>query len=233
MLTMSRYKPFVSLTVDELVFGYDDALVNLAHRFYPRETRPMSKMGLFIGRNGTLSEVSTMHTGHTGMDKFGYLDRINGLPALPFWDDQPCTSIAASEGSFFPPRAFTGKDTVYLYDKDLCRTLPLRYVRGVEKDGLAADLYEMPNNTFGDGTANPANACYDTRDYTAIRGLQNISPCQYGAPVYVSQPHFYQADERLLDDVEGLRPNKTRHNTFFKIQPVSNTTEWSTEGKSY
>lgn len=49
MLTMASYKPFVSLTVDELVFGYDDTLVNLAHKFYPREKRPMSKMGLLIG----------------------------------------------------------------------------------------------------------------------------------------------------------------------------------------
>lgn len=46
---MSSYKPFKSLTVDELLFGYDDTLVNLAHKFYPREKRPMSKMGLLIG----------------------------------------------------------------------------------------------------------------------------------------------------------------------------------------
>lgn len=46
---MSSYTPFKSLTVDELLFGYDDTLVNLAHKFYPREKRPMSKMGLLIG----------------------------------------------------------------------------------------------------------------------------------------------------------------------------------------
>lgn len=41
-----------------------------------------------------------------------------------------------------------------------------------------------------------------------------------GAPVFVSNPHFYQADPSLLDAVEGLKPNKTLHDTFFKIQPV-------------
>lgn len=86
-------------------------------------------------RNGTLAEVSTMHTGHSGMDKFGYLDRINGQAQLPFWPDAPCTDIAASEGSFFPPRAFTNSNTVYIYDKDLCRKLPLTFVRSVVKDG--------------------------------------------------------------------------------------------------
>lgn len=76
-----------------------------------------------------------MNTGHSGMEKFGYLDRINGFDHLPYWKEKPCNNIFASEGSFFPPRAFTNSNTVYVYDKDLCRTLPLEYVRPVEKDG--------------------------------------------------------------------------------------------------
>lgn len=48
LLTAVKYKPFISLTVDELVFGYDDTLVKLAHKFYPRNKRPMEKMGLLI-----------------------------------------------------------------------------------------------------------------------------------------------------------------------------------------
>lgn len=49
MLTAAKYKPFVSLTAEELVFGYDDTLVSLAHKFYPRNKRPMEKMGLLNG----------------------------------------------------------------------------------------------------------------------------------------------------------------------------------------
>lgn len=48
-LTAAKYKPFVSVTADDLVFGYDDTLVALAHRFYPKQKRPMAKMGLLIG----------------------------------------------------------------------------------------------------------------------------------------------------------------------------------------
>lgn len=44
-----------------------------------------------------------------------------------------------------------------------------------------------------------------------------------GAPVYISNPHFYQSDPSLLEAVEGLKPNKTLHDTFFKIQPVRST----------
>lgn len=205
---------------------------------------------LLLQRNGTLTEVSTINTGHNGMDKFGYLDQLNGMNQLPFWDTEPCTNITASEGSFFPPREFTKSDMRYVYDKDLCRIIPLQFVRTVYKDGIPADLYEMPENTFGDAANNPNNSCYDTDDYKAVKGLQNISPCQYsecdhqnwgerkeewekkklkrnkhsirfaGAPVYISNPHFYLADPELLDAVEGLKPNKSIHESYFKIQPV-------------
>ena len=47
-LILAKVQPFVEVTADELVFGYDDPLVSLAHKFYPRHKRPMSKMGLLI-----------------------------------------------------------------------------------------------------------------------------------------------------------------------------------------
>lgn len=86
--------------------------------------------------------------------------------------------------------------------------------------GIKADLYKLTNNSYGDADNNPENKCYDTKDYQAVKGLQNISPCQYGAPVYLSNPHFFQADPELLDTVEGLTPNAEEHQTYFKIQPV-------------
>ncbi|XP_060656552.1 lysosome membrane protein 2 isoform X2 [Drosophila nasuta] len=219
VLTAAKFKPFINVTADQLVFGYDDALVSLAHRFYPKHMRPMERMGLLLARNGTLTEVSSIKTGYQGMDQFGYIDSLNGLDHLPHWSEGPCTSIAGSEGSFFPPRDITKSDVVHIYDKDLCRIIPLKYVESVEKDGLKADLFRLPNNSYGDSANNPENKCYDASDYDAVRGLQNISPCQYGAPVYISNPHFYESDPELLDAVEGLQPEREKHETYFKIQP--------------
>lgn len=70
------------------------------------------------------------------MDNFGYLDRINGLDHFPFWNAEPCTNLTASEGSFFPPRDYTKSDIVHVYDKDLCRILPMIYQKDVDKDGM-------------------------------------------------------------------------------------------------
>lgn len=58
-----------------------------------------------------------------------------------------CSS--ASEGSFFPPRSLTKSDTVHIYDKDLCRILPLQYQKDVYKDGKLIHLcYLLINSLY-------------------------------------------------------------------------------------
>ncbi|XP_049883784.1 scavenger receptor class B member 1 [Pectinophora gossypiella] len=214
-----RAKPFVEVTAEELVFGYNDPLVTLAHYFYPKGKRPNSQMGLLLARNGTLDEVSTIYTGQNSMDRFGYIDKINGLDHLPHWKDRPCNNIRASEGSFFPPRSVTGEDIVHIYDKDLCRVMPLQYRHDVYKDGIQTGMYTPPASTFECADVNADNKCYCQGEKCPPRGLQNISPCQYNAPVYLSFPHFYDADPTLLTHFDGLNPNKQKHETYFMIQP--------------
>lgn len=86
-------------------------------------------------RNGTLPEVQTVYTGETGMQDFGLIASLDGRKSLPYWNEPPCNEIKASEGSFYPPRYFTKKDIVYLYDKDICRTFPLQYRESGYKQG--------------------------------------------------------------------------------------------------
>ncbi|XP_030749243.1 scavenger receptor class B member 1-like [Sitophilus oryzae] len=220
LLAMGSSKPFVSVTADELVFGYDDSLVSLAHKFYPKRKKPSNKMGLLISRNGTLAEVHNMYTGETGMQEFGLLANLNGKETLPYWDEAPCNDLTASEGSFFPPRYFTKRDVVYLYDKDLCRTFPFQYRESGEKHGIPADLYTPPEDVFEDVRQNPENKCFcPGNEYCPPKGLQNISPCQYDAPVYLSFPHFLDADPSLINEVEGLNPVRQKHQSYFRIQP--------------
>lgn len=213
-----RAKPFVQVTAEELVFGYNDPLVTLAHYFYPKGKRPNSQMGLLLARNGTLDEVSTIYAGQT-MNRFGYLDKVNGMDHLPHWSERPCNDIRASEGSFFPPRSVTNEDVVQIYDKDLCRIVPMQYRKDVYKEGILAGLYTPLNSTFECADKFPDNKCYCRGEKCPPRGLQNISPCQYNAPVYLSYPHFYDADPSLLEKIDGLKPDKEKHETYFMIQP--------------
>lgn len=41
-----------------------------------------------------------------------------------------------------------------------------------------------------------------------------------GAPIIMSSPHFYQADEKFVRDVFGMEPKKEHHQTAIDINPV-------------
>lgn len=52
-------------------------------------------------------------------------------------------------------------------------------------------------------------------------GLLDISDCYYGFPIALSYPHFLDTDQKVFDQVEGVQPNRSDHESYFMIQPVS------------
>lgn len=50
--------------------------------------------------------------------------------------------------------------------------------------------------------------------------MMNISSCRYGSPVFMSFPHYYAGEEFYLNEVEGLAPNKEKHESYFTLEPV-------------
>ena len=53
------------------------------------------------------------------------------------------------------------------------------------------------------------------------KGLFNMSACQFGSPTLMSWPHFFEADPKLLKDIEGLEPVQQKHQFYIDLQPVS------------
>ncbi|CAL8263156.1 unnamed protein product [Boreogadus saida] len=52
-------------------------------------------------------------------------------------------------------------------------------------------------------------------------GVLKVSVCREGAPIVVSFPHFYQADPKYINGVEGMTPNKEDHETYLDLEPTS------------
>ena len=56
-----------------------------------------------------------------------------------------------------------------------------------------------------------------------INGLLNVSACKFQAPAYVSYPHFYLADNNLIEQFEdgSLKPDPELHESFLSLDPRS------------
>lgn len=97
-----------------------------------------------------------------------------------------CNRIrGATEGTVFPPDMETGA-VFRVFRKAFCRPVPIVFKGKVEREGLPAFHYSLPDN-FADPD-NPENACYCRGGECPRKGLMDLTPCYYSelrAPLFV------------------------------------------------
>lgn len=102
-------------------------------------------------------------------------------------------------------------------------SLDLDSDNGSEKHGLEGIRYIGSKRSFDNGTYFPEQNCFanpkNISENYLPRGLRNSSKCRFGAPAFLSFPHFYLADENLLKDFNGLKPDPAKHQFSIELEP--------------
>jgi len=217
-------KLFLTKPVREILFdGYTDPILSLGDEIskigihLPGLT---SRFGLFFGRNNTWYSdgIMNIQTGANGMNHLGQITSLNYSVSTPAFKGE-CGKYRGSP-ELFPPH-FDGKSKQMVFNPDLCRTLELTPNGEKEKvGGTEGSVYEVDETFFANSSINPDNQCFGTSEIPS--GMFNASACRFGAPIFMSQPHFYQTDpyyNTLL--ASPLKPNKTLHETKFVFETVS------------
>ena len=197
LLKLFKQEAFEVRPLKELLWGYDNPLVTLAKDAMPEgKAFPHERFGYFVGKNGTKSLLITASTGVEDVDALGQVRALDGKKRFDFWNAQgACNDIRGTDGSLFKP-GISEDDVIYIVDRDLCRSLPLVFEERVvdAASGIPAMRFAPPSNVFSN-TA-PENACFKggPEDKTPS-GLFNVSSCQFGSPIMLSWPHFYQVSK--------------------------------------
>lgn len=50
-------------------------------------------------------------------------------------------------------------------------------------------------------------------------GVFTLAPCKFNAPIYMSMPHFLDADPYFSAQVDGLKPDANRHEFYIDLEP--------------
>lgn len=223
-----NYKPWTTKTVEELIWGYDEPLFDLARLTLPNP--PIyNKFGLFHDKNTTDGPLPlyTMYTGEGNPYNLSKISLFNGKAHLDFWKNDECNLVQGSDGATFNPY-IQKTDTLYFFNDQLCRSIPLRFSgKQVFSKQLPGFRFVPRFDVFKSPSSVPANQCFCT-DQTLCNmlgdGMFGVSKCQFDAPIVLSWPHFLHANQSYIDAVDGLRPNEDKHGFYFDIQPITGTT---------
>lgn len=50
-------------------------------------------------------------------------------------------------------------------------------------------------------------------------GVFTLAPCKFNAPIYLSMPHFLDAEPYYLARVDGLKPDRRKHEFYVDVEP--------------
>lgn len=213
--TSSITNLYVTKTAREILFdGYKDGILRVLSSFPALKVQP--KFGIFYGRNATINNdaVLSMYTKNDG--NFGRQLTVNYENHTDFYKGQ-CNEIRGSASEFYPLNI--KKTKLVFYSSELCKVAELDFVREEVIKGVLGYRFTA-DDIFDNGTKRPEYKCF-CKDECIPSGVLDVSVCRQNSPSFLSFPHFYAADPYYTDRIDGMKPNRSRHEFFVVIEPKS------------
>lgn len=212
----------ITKSIRELIFdGYDEKILQLMHKLHLKQFPiPFTKFGWFVDRNASSSYDGRFHM-HTGEDD------IKNLGLLQLWNYEDrtnsysgdCSKVRGTTGELWPPETDT-ELPLEMFVTDICRSIKLRYQTEGSKFDIDAQKYRADEHFLDNGQKYEENKCFCTADHCPDlpSGVMNVSSCKFGAPAFLSFPHFYMADDSYRDAIDGMKPDETQHEFYLLMQ---------------
>ncbi|KAF4798833.1 Scavenger receptor class B member 1 [Turdus rufiventris] len=216
LFAMLKQEAFMNRTVREIMWGYNDPLLKFINTFVPGLLPFKDKFGLFIDFNNTNTGLFTVNTGVKNISEVHMVDSWNGLKNVTYWRSSQCNMINGTAGEMWPP--FMSPTSLEFYSPDACRSMTLVYEQSGKFKGVPTYRFVAPKTLFANGTDYPPNEGFCP---CLQSGIQNVSSCRFNAPMFISHPHFYNADPSLVNAVEGLDPSEEQHGLFLDVHPMT------------
>lgn len=212
-------------TVGQLLFdGYDDPILRTLKTLkLPQFKVPFSKFGWFVERNNTPTYDGRfeIRTGQDDITNVGMMTQWNYSNKTKYYRDG-CSQVNGTSGELWPVD-MDPKGNITLFISDLCHSITLSFEQKHTRFGVTGSRWTAEKNVFDNGVKYPEYGCYCTGTPSScpdlLPGVQNISDCRFGGPVFASFPHFYLADPSYVNAVSGLSPNRSKHLFSLSLEP--------------
>ncbi|CAH1118568.1 unnamed protein product [Phaedon cochleariae] len=224
LLSALEEKAFLHIDIDSFISGYEDRLYSLSANYFKWQNVDIPKrVGLLGPKVGESNKFITMNTGIKDINRLALVEEMGGEESLGLYAADSCNSIEGTDGSMYPPKLIREKQPLHIMFPEFCRRIPIVFMgeTKIMEGKVPAYTYTIPEDVFDTPDTKPENECFCVLDggKCPLKGLSSTSGCNYGSPIYLSYPHFHNADPRLLKDVTGLDPESVDFRSYLNLQP--------------
>lgn len=214
---------FMTRTVRELLWGYDDPLLQKLKFIAPGlDTR------FQLVSNTTASSLlprtqDLVNTGMYNISEIWNTEAWNNNTVITSWRAPHIEHVQGSDGIQFRPNLKSG-DSITVWAPEVFKSAVLVGNSTVSLDGV--DLLRF----WPDPTQGAPNPTY----FQTYHGLMNVtSPLAAGPggragvagpPVFLSNAHFCDVDPAVAETVVGLNCSESEHVTFLDVEPITGIT---------
>lgn len=215
---------FTTRTVRELLWGYEDPLLARLAPFLPSVNPTFQLLtNMTAPREADKAYAAQINTGLHNISQVWQYEQWNNLTRITSWNPPHIECVRGTDAFQFRPGLAVGQ-TVEVWVGELFRVAQL-----VAEEQVT--LGPVPLLRF---RADPKQGDPDDRYFQYVQGLMNITspkaagpsgkPGRPGPPLFLSYPHYCQADERLQQGVEGLSCDPVKHDLFVDVEPTTGIT---------
>ncbi|XP_055608808.1 protein peste-like [Uranotaenia lowii] len=214
----------VTKTASELMFeGYPEPMIDRATeimKFIGEEIPFEGRFSWFHTINASKKAygVFNMDIGKDDSSKYGMIKAWNYKTQAPFADGE-CGKFRGFNGEIFPTK-LRKDQPLKIFTPEMCRMVSFEFEQEEDVHGVIGYRFVGNARTVDNGSLYAENQCNHGGEFMPS-GLINITECRLGAPFYISFPHFYQADPFYKSHVQGMNPDKERHQFFITIEPTT------------
>ncbi|XP_058827712.1 protein peste-like [Topomyia yanbarensis] len=215
---------FVTRTASELLFeGYPEPMIDRAQEILNFIGEDIPFEGRFswfhtINASKKAYGVFNMDSGKDDSSQYGLIRAWNYKTKADFADGD-CGKFRGFTGDIFPTKIRKDRP-LGIFTPEMCRMVSFEFEREEDVYGVVGYRFVGSERTVDNGSLYAENQCNFGGEFMPS-GMINITECRLGAPFYMSFPHFYLADPFYRDQMEGMKPNRERHQFFFTIEPTT------------
>ncbi len=163
-----------------------------------------------------MEEPNQVYTGVDDLSKVAQYIQWNANYSMSAWGNPYAEMLNGTGGYSFHP-GVSRDETLLVFIDELFRSGYFKYSTDIIDHGIRLYKFVLPDDELKNTTQKAAGFPGDNPD-----GVLDMSRVvSANVPIFASKPHFLHADPLFRQDVVGMNPDPTKHDSYLAVEPIT------------